>query len=477
MNEKNSFEDGLFNYENISNLSLTDATPLNEKDSFEEGFSNFYQNSLSNLSDDEVYVMIEEAIENNCLPLLKLIHSHGHLSTLMDIGLIDVLIRSKDPKSEELFEFVLANVPEIYMLIFSNLKKKFAYIVLYGNLVKFKILWDAIGAEKKCVDYLAESLEKASCEKYEHFYDFILSQFSQNENQIIDLDNLKRKAFAHAIQSCNINAMLFMLEKGDASLDNLDGKQKIKALKCAVSNNCVDLVRNVKALLTRGSIVIPSSIIFEAISRDFPEVLDVLLENISDCHLTSIVIYAFSLNKVKVLEYLNTKPGVIREPLLLSWAVTSISTHEHRKFETAVNLGLNMFSKDFMGYNLLTLAVIADDLVIVRYLLNYCAFNPNTINSLCVPYKFTATSTAIYFAKTAEMVQLLAEFGANVNAKFIEETHDGLIIKSKTALHRAASIETLSLFAALIKAGADITITDSLGCDNRNFFANHFNSK
>ena len=53
--------------------------------------------------------------------------------------------------------------------------------------------------------------------------------------------------------------------------------------------------------------------------------------------------------------------------------------------------------------------------------------------------------------------------GADVNAKFIIESHRGAILKSTTALHNAASVKDKVPFEALIEAGADITIPDALG--------------
>lgn len=74
------------------------------------------------------------------------------------------------------------------------------------------------------------------------------------------------------------------------------------------------------------------------------------------------------------------------------------------------------------------------------------------------------------------MIKLLAEKGADVNARFTKETRFGALAKSSTALHTVASMEKIELFDALIQAGADITITDTLGVSNEAFYYRNYMS-
>ena len=222
-------------------------------------------------------------------------------------------------------------------------------------------------------------------------------------------------------------------------------------------------------VLARALSIMPKSLVMEAVQRDFLQVLDAFLEVIPGGSLQGLAMYAFSLNNIKFLEYLKTKRGVLDDSLLFTMAITAITGNRKEAFENAIMLGLKLSSRNESGENLLTIAVLADNLDIAEYLLESCRFDPNTPNIFYDSLGCRTVSNAIHFAKSPTMISLLAEKGADVNAKSIKETDHGVTLKSETALHNSASIEGLPLFDALIKAGADFNIPNAVGHDTKTF--------
>ena len=82
--------------------------------------------------------------------------------------------------------------------------------------------------------------------------------------------------------------------KGDVSFESLDLNQKIRVLILVVLNNRPNIVRSLlvfRDVLTRAN-TMPKSPILEAVYRDHPEVLDVLLEFIHGHSLRGLVMCA-----------------------------------------------------------------------------------------------------------------------------------------------------------------------------------------
>lgn len=439
-----------------------------------EDLARHFGSVIPRMTDYEIRGMIDEAIDNSSSALIEMLQNHDCLAPFIDFDHIDALIRSKDPESTVIFRFILANVPEIYETMDHVLVQNLCYAARHENLEKFEIMWDAFHAETSMDEAsLAGVLSKVSCDKYEDFYRFIMGKFIHNEEQVAKSISIRRMVIANAVTFRNLDTIMFILTRGgDAVLEFLDLDQKIKSLKYAVTSNRADLVRELLKfpdVLVRSK-TMPRSPILEAVVRDFPEVLAAFVEAHSEINLKGMAMYAFNLRSIKVLEYLRTIPHVIDESMLFSMASAAISGRRKDSFEIAIRLGLNLASINDSGDNLLTMAVEADDLEIAEYLLTSCSFDPNATNINHGSFIIRTTSTAIHSAKSAEMIKLLAENGADVNARFIKETRFGAITKNPTALHNAASMDKIKLFDALIKAGADITIPDTLGASNEAFY-------
>ena len=183
----------------------------------------------------------------------------------------------------------------------------------------------------------------------------------------------------------------------------------------------------------------------------------------------TLVMLAVSLKKCQVLEYFKSK-GVLTDETLFKMASAAIQSKNLGFIKFLNNFGIPIEAIDSNGWNLLTIAVDQDVIKIVEFLIKTCGMNPNGINRKYDIDNTMTSFTSIYYVKSPEMVNLLAKTGADFNAKFEIITHHGVITKSTTALHKAASESNVKLFVTLMENGADMKIADASGLTNESFW-------
>lgn len=449
-----SYHEDIALVEGMGNINLSSGTAESED---ADEFILHLDSIIPSMTDMEVFEMIEEAICNDNISLFKLLHKHDRLAFSVENNHIDALIRIDTPASTSILRFIFSNTPQNYNYYRLDFMRKLSYAIARGNFEKFQIIWEALNAETIDIFFLSELAAKAAYPKHELIYEYILEKISATENALPKLEILKKKAFNYCILHNNIGPIEFILERGDASVSDLNIEQKVKILRMAVSNNRVRLVRELLSLpdlLERVKFVTRSPMM-DAVSNDFPEILDAFLDFITHYSINSIAVFAFSSKSFKVLEYLKTKLGNLSPSLLFSMASTAIANHDPEAFENSVKLGLDLSRRNSDGENLLTMAVASNDLMIAEYLLSVLKFHPDTPNINSNHPDSRIISAPIHSAKSMEMISLLAVHNVDLNAKLTIETHQGVIFQSITALNHAALTKRYNLVYGLIDAGAD----------------------
>lgn len=430
----------------------------------------FCYENIPTMSDRELAGIFDEAVFNENLGMIKIFIMHGKLGTLVESDHIEALCRSRSEASDEILDLLLDATPFSEEIIGEmNLAACLTFCVPHG-LEKFKSFLKAFKDESLSlpVKLLADVLSHVASFETREFYDVLLNEIN------FDHEVVKEAVLSATLQG-NVNVIKFLLENG-MSFSFLDKDQKIKiALMATRTNNpflLTYLLRDREVLL--GVSVIPKSPWIIAINRDHPEVLDVFINLIPSIQEGGLAMLAFSQQKHKVMDYFKMK-GVLTDQLLFRMALTSIQSLnlELLKFLKHYGIPFSMVD-DLNGFNLLTTAVSRDLYEYVEYLIKDCHMDANARSVNYDIDNTRTTFTPIYFAKSPKMVQILVENGANVNEKYERVTHHGVVVRSTTALHKAAAESNMAMFAALIDLGADIKIADAVGLTNEAFYYRNF---
>lgn len=173
----------------------------------------------------------------------------------------------------------------------------------------------------------------------------------------------------------------FMIKKGDASFINLDTDLKFTAFKIGITNNRSDWVRE---LITFPELVVrlksmSKSLISEAVYHDFPEILEIIIETVSEINIQEVAKSALSQMKVNTIEYLKTRTCVFDDPyFLLSLAEEAIPSYNRALLlEIIAKMDLNRTGEE----SLLT-AVKADGNDIIKYLLDSLKLTSSNSDSI-----------------------------------------------------------------------------------------------
>ena len=425
---------------------------------------------IPQLTERELDGMFDEAISNENFELIQVFSLHGKLETLIDSDHIEALCRGHSEVSTEILDYLLDKFNLADEIIQENLPKWLNFCVPFG-FEKFKLFWNAFNGEKMSVVSLASVLTKISSYETRAFYDFVLEKIIFDTQK---LDIIMKWTVTSATMCGNYKVVTFLFENG-LSLSTLDLEQKEKIIIMATNTNNTFLVSFLlrDKDVIRSVRVMPKSPFITAVQRDYPEILDAYIKAIPNIQLSGLAMLAFTHKKHRIMEYFMSK-SVLNDEILFRMALIAIQLRSLDAMKYLNNFGIPFQATNSDGWNLLTIAVEQDATEIVEFLIKTCGMNPNAINRKFDISNTMTTFRAIYFAKSPNMVRILVQNGANVNAKFERFTHHRVIIKSTTALHKAAFDLNMIMFGALLENGADIKIADAVGLTNEAIYYRHF---
>ena len=452
----------------VQSMILNDTPPSAHVPDFisQDRVLNICHRRIPQMSKEDIYAMLDEAILNENFGLVKVVALRENLAELVDFDQIEALCRSSSEVSADILEYIVARTGMIKYFDW-QIKSCLFFCVPFG-FKKFKILWEAFKAENLPNTFLADILTKISSPETKHFYDFFLEKIVRDNEKFSDI-------FKKSIAECTIfgfsKKMVFLLENG-LSLSYLDRQKKLGMLFVALNaNNCFLLSYLLKDLeVIAHAKVMAKPPWITAVENDYPEVLEVLIKTFTGIEISSLCMLAFSCKSSKVMKYF-WSTGQLSSEILFRMALTSVQMKDLDSMQYLRYFGIPVDVKNFEGWNLLTTAIDRDALDIVEFLIVTCGMNPNELNIKYDESKQKTSFAPIYFAKTPAMVNLLGKLGAKVNTKFERVTHEGDVVISTTALHKAALESNTEMFLALIENGADIRISDAFGFTNEAFYA------
>lgn len=365
----------------------------------------------SSLSSSEISRIISEAIDNLDLVTIESFPKHVELGRFINSDHIMKLISNTSPESANIIRFLKSNFKETYVELYSYYFHYLSVCINNDNFEVFQILFEIIPVQEVDLYFLGEILAKTANSKSKRFYNFIIDQVQYADDFGQYARFLISNAFYYSIAFNLIEAIEFITKNGDISLAALNLAMKNKILKISVAHNHAELVRELISFpdVKSGPTFLPHSLAMEAIMNDFSDVFDVFMEFFTETSLKANAMFALSFGKIKILEYLKTM-NILDESMLYSMFQSAILNHNKQSLELIVHLGFNILTLNKEGQNILTIAVIAEEFEIVEYLLVDLLFDVNTAN--INPETGESISTAIEFAKSAEMKSLLTIYGA-----------------------------------------------------------------
>lgn len=465
----NEIDEGIIlNGMQLINLSepVTPATPAIPDFISSDAVLRFCYEKIPQMTKREITSMFDEAIYNENFGLVKVVALKGDFDGMVDSDQIEALCRSRSEVSANILDFILDKTTFSEEFIETNLGIWLINCVPFG-FNKFKSFWKDFKGENLPIDTLAGILTKTASYETRHFFDFVLEKVCSDAEKF---DIVMKKAVINCTLYINSEKIGFLLENG-LSLSSLDVDQKIIIVVMATNTNNLFLL---KLLLRDREVLLHVRIMARspwvtAVHRDHPEILDAYIKAIPDISCAGLCMSAFRHESSKILEYFKSK-GVLTADILFRAALTAIQSKKLALIQYLNNFGIPAEMRTFDGWSLLTVAVDQDAHEIVEFLIKTCGMNPNEDNVFYDTYNRRTTFRAIYYAKSPAMVHLLASNGANVNDRYDIITHHGVIIRSTTALHKAASESNIKLFQALLEHGADIKIPDTNGLTNEAFY-------
>lgn len=428
----------------------------------------FCYENIPRMSRRELSGMFDEAINNENFGLIKVMSLKVNFDEMVHSDQIESLCRSQSEVSLNILDFVLDKIRLTDEFIDENLVNWLNCCVPFG-FKKFQLFWEAFNCgETLPIISLAGVLTEISSYESMDFYKFVLEKIGgfKSEKFIIILI----KAVVRCIMFRNSDVINFLLENG-LSLSILDLSHKIKIVIMATNTNNLSLLN----FLLGDNEVLSNLRVMEispwimAVQRDHPEIVDAYIKAIPMINKENLIMTAFSHKSRQVLKYFKTIV-ILTDEILFKMAVAAIKSKNLDAMKFLYHVGIPIEASDSNGWNLLTISVDQDAIRIVEFLIRTCGMNPNGINGKHDTEVTLTSFTPIYYAKSPEMVRLLSKTGAEVNAKFEIFALNGVIIKSTTALHKAASESNLKMFTALMKNGADMTIADDAGITNESFW-------
>lgn len=436
----------------------------------EDPFLQFCDEMIPIYSKRELSSVLDEAVSNENLALIKLMEAHDKLAGVLTSDHIEELCRSPNNISIDIIEFIF-DLPWFSMEELEMNPMGLMYYCVPNSFDKFKEFWAAFEAEKMLpVSNIASIVFNAAMSQNKQFIEFVVEHVADEEKR----NAVMKQAFINGVRNHEPYAVEFLLQNCGVSLDILDGDLKVSALRMFTCSNCPELVR---FLLSDRDVyarvrVMPDSPWIRAVNMDLPEVVEVYVQAFPFIQVRGLAMLAFSKKRRAVLEHFKSK-GVLTENTLLMMALTSIKGKDLEALKIAIGLGVNLKLVDPRGFNLLSVAVEADFLDAVEYLIKQCSMDVNAVNEKLDIDNTKTFIPPIFLAKSPAMVHLLSLNGADLDAQYQKISRTGELLRSATAMHKAALDSNMAVFGALLKRGANIEIPDNTGLNNEAVLYRH----
>lgn len=404
----------------------------------------------------ELEAMLDEAISNENLNLIKLLNSHGKLSLVFTDEHIEQLCKSPTDVSMQILDYIFALSWFDFELYETDLFVLLSYCIP-TSFNKLKSFWLALGGDNLPDESKAELLFRVSYKRFSRFYEFIYDRISHLQSS----RSIMEKTLNLALAKNNIESLLFLLEN-EASLSHLNVYGKVKALSLFSTSNNATQVRyllndnTVRSAIKQNQ----SNPWLKAVKHDFPEVVEAYLQAIPEIYVKNLAMLAFTTKRMRVLEHFKAK-GVLDSEVIFDMALHSVRRGDTNSIKLAINLGLDLAKVDCSGKNLLAIAVEMNQLAVVECLIKFGGMNPNILIEIVDLYETISLTPTIYLAKSPQMVYLLNLEGANINAPYKMFSADGTTVTfSETALVKSIRENNQEMINALVDNGAT-TLSDN----------------